>query len=234
MNYKKITVKLKHLQVCPKLSDLRKVNLVFVSRYRQAYRTGAHMPPLKVQRIKNNLYRIVSGNHRYRALVAEFGKDFEIEVLLGEYANERAILEDFVHENANHGNALDGITRRRLTHELLKEDVTAEEIAVLFNIPVQRIERWEGTGIVTVLGPNKQKTDEFVKRGYQPQATPITRAEYKQHLERDRGLSVVQQATQLTRWIYQNAIERSEVNIIALSELHSALGEFFKAQEKTA
>ena len=100
------------LKIDKKLVRLRPTNAVFVSRYRQAYRAGALMPRLIVN--EKNM-TVVSGNHRLTAMQQEYPAEHEIEVELRSFANDRAIIEEFARDNSAHGNALDGISRKRIS-----------------------------------------------------------------------------------------------------------------------
>jgi len=226
------TVKIKDLHIDLKLTNLRHVNPVFVSRYRQAYRNEANMPLIIVQ-IIDDLYRVVSGNHRATALREEYGEDHEVKVEVKEYASEREVLEDFAKQNASHGNPIDDFTKKKLTKALLDEGCTPESIASLFNVSVKRIEML-GDDIIQVTLGNGTIEDRPAKNGFKPEA-PISEKQYDEHSQKDRGLTVVQQAGQLTRWLSQDIIQKTESNIVALKLLKVAIDKFLatkKVKEK--
>jgi hypothetical protein len=225
---KEVLVKKKigDLEIDPKLTELRHINMVFVSTYRQNYRSGAHFPPLVIQKGTN---RVVSGNHRLTAMLMEFDVNHEIDVIEKKYKNEREVLEDFVRENATHGNALDQFSKKKLINALLKESCPVEEISRLFNIPVSRIEKL-GDEVVTVnIGGVSE--DRPAKAGFVP-GRIISVDEYMEHEKRDRGLSIGQQVEQLIRWLNKGLIVKNKQNIKILSSLKEAIDEFLDAAKE--
>jgi hypothetical protein len=224
------TVKIKDLYIDPKLTNLRHVNPVFVSRYRQAYRNEANMPLIIVQ-IIDAMVRVISGNHRATALREEYGEDHEVKVEVKEYASEREVLEDFAKQNATHGNPIDDFTKKKLTKALLDEGCTPENIAVLFNVSVKRIEML-GDDIVQVTLGNGEIEDRPAKKGFEPEA-PISEVQYSEHANKDRGLTVSQQAGQLVRWLQQDLILKSDTNILALKLLKTAIDKYLSDVKKS-
>ena len=67
--------KLDSLQQAQWVLDIRPVDSFVVSRYRQAWRTGAAFPPIIADKATRE---IISGNHRWQSAMDEFGPDFEI------------------------------------------------------------------------------------------------------------------------------------------------------------
>jgi len=228
-------VKTGELRIDPKLVGLRSINMVFVSRYRQAYRNEAPMPLIIVQQGTN---RVVSGNHRLTALRQEYGNDHEIKVIEKHYNTELEFLEDFTQENVTHGNAVDSFTRKKLMVALLEEGATPEKVSSLFNISVQRLTSFvEGMiGVVIKNGKgNKKVVNKPGKHGFKPTHS-ITEAQYSEHARKDRGLNIVQQAVQLIRWMEGDLIDCTENNLGMLKELSLALNKFLnkKVVKKTA
>lgn len=220
-------IKIGKLKIDTELTRLRPINGVFVSRYRQAYRTGANMPLITIEA---KTKKVISGNHRLTALLQEYGKNHEIDVIAKNYSSRREMLVEFVHENTSHGNALDGISRRRLSHALLQEGMTTEEVAQLFNVSVQRVEQWEDFKVI--VQDHGNQTTEFVKAGFKPKSGVISKSEYQTHIKADRGLSVYAQAAQLTRWLDGGHIELSKENVQALNALNLALNRFLTSLKK--
>ena len=228
-------VKTGELRIDPKLVGLRSINMVFVSRYRQAYRNEAPMPLIIVQQGTN---RVVSGNHRLTALRQEYGNDHEIKVIEKHYNTELEFLEDFTQENVTHGNAVDSFTRKKLMVALLEEGATPEKVSSLFNISVQRLTSF-GEGMIGVVIKNGKGNKKVVnkpgKHGFKPTHS-ITEAQYSEHARKDRGLNIVQQAVQLIRWMEGDLIDCTENNLGMLKELSLALNKFLnkKVVKKTA
>jgi len=215
-------IKLADLIMDPLLVKLRPVNLVFVSRYRQAYRSEKDLGDIIINK---KTKEIVSGNHRVTALLQEYDGDKVIEVAAIIFPTRKAVLEKFVQENADHGNPLSGFSRKLIAQELTKEGMTTERIANLFGVSAGRIVDWAGENVI-VLGESKP-----AKRGV-PIGSSMTKKEYSTHVKRDRGISAYSQAEQLTRWINQGLIRLDCTKTInALSELQVALNKFFKKQK---
>ena len=220
-------VKTGELRIDPKLVELRSINMVFVSRYRQAYRSEAPMPLIIVQEGTN---RVVSGNHRLTALRLEYGNKHTIKVVEKHYNTELEILEDFTQENVTHGNAIDSFTRKKLMTALLEEGATPEKVSSLFNISVHRLTSiGDGMIIVEIKNGkgNKKSVSKPAKHGFKPEH-PITEAQYSIHANKDRGLNIVQQAGQLIRWMEGDLIECNANNLGWLEKLSTALSKFLK------
>ena len=210
-------IKLSEIKNDPKLMQLRTVNEVFVSRYRQAYRNGAQLPPPVID--QNNL--LISGYHRIPALIKEFGSDHEIEVIQKQFKNLKAKIEFFTSENTKHGNPLDGISRKRITVALIKAGATQEEISKLFDVSVKRIIQW-GNGSVMVEIGNGNIDSKPAKRGLEP-PEPITKQQYDEHIRIDRGMPIKSQVEQIIRWLENGFVADTEANREILTNLKSAI-----------
>lgn len=218
-------IKMENLVFDEKLLKLRPINSIFVSRYRQAYRSGNDLGKLLVDR---KTKRIISGNHRGTALLEEYGPEHVIDVELGDFTTEQAVLERFVKENIAHGNALTGSSRRAIAQELIKEGATPEHIANLFGVAVKRIDDWAGVTVMVIGGKGGKSESLPAKRGIQP-GTTMNKSEYQTHWKEDRGISVFSQAEQLTRWLENGWIDRNcDRTVVALSDLYNALGTFLE------
>lgn len=212
---KKINVKIKDIRTDHKLITLRPVNIVFVSRYRQAYRSGVDFPLIVVD--NNNL--VVSGNHRYQAMLEEFGQDHEITVYQRTFNTEKDRLEFFASENASHGNPLDGISKKRIAVSMIDAGATQEDVARVFNVPVQKVIKWGDNCAMMVLG-NGKTTPVPLKKG--PDVEPgqeITQKEYAEHVQCDIGKSPFSIACQLSRWLRNGWVKKTDTNIECMREL---------------
>lgn len=212
-------VKLSELVIDSELVKLRPVNTFVVSRYRQAYRSGAAMPPIIVEKGTN---KIVSGNHRYTALVDEYGDDHTIECVVREYKTRRDMLEEFTRENVKHGNPLEGFSQRAISSALLREGMTVEEIAQLFNVSAKRIEDWAGLTVMVIGKKSKKLIAQPMKRGPDIVGETITAEQYDEHVAHDRSISAYAQAKQLTRWLVNGWIQDHK-SIQALIELRDEI-----------
>jgi hypothetical protein len=213
-------IKLSQIKQNPDLMQLRTVNDVFVSRYRQAYRQGANFPPIILDQKKY----LVSGYHRFQAMLREFGEDHETEAEIKKFKTNRDRLEFFTAENAKHGNPLDGISKKRISIALLKAGATQEDVARLFDVSVQRIIQW-GNGSVMVEIGNGRIESKPAKRGLEPPAT-ITETQYQQHIQVDRGLPIKSQITQIIRWLDNGFVADTDTNRELLTSLKKAIEEW--------
>jgi hypothetical protein len=210
-------VKVGDLVIDPELTRMRPVNAVFVSRYRQAYRSGEQLPMPLVEAKTN---RVVSGNHRVTALLEEYGEDHKIKVQSESFATESDVVKAFARENATHGNALSGSSRAALTIKLLQLGTSPEEVANIFGVSVRRVEEWGGH-VVAVVGNGNKTEYRPVKAGVE--ATEMTQDQYAEHWQADRGISVIAQAEQLTRWLNNGWVGDDEETVQALSDLEHAI-----------
>jgi hypothetical protein len=207
-------VRINQLKINPTFVELRPINIFYISQYRQSYRVGANFPPLLVDADTNT---VVSGNHRLTALREEFPADHKIQVKLKKYENDRQRLEDFTRENVAHGNALDGITRKRLSRALLDSGVTLKEVAEIFNRPAKTVAEW-GKQFVKVGGKLQP-----IKKGFHPKGGKLSKSQYKEHAEHDRGVPAIQQCNQLRRWAKGGHIIADEEHREAAIECGEAL-----------
>jgi hypothetical protein len=112
---KKMKVKLSELKIDPKLIFIRKLNDHIVRKYKDNYLEGAVFPLIIVEEGTN---RIVSGMHRYHAMLMAFGENYEIEVIVRSYKTEKEVLIDFAEENLKHGYPIEGYYKKLLVDAL--------------------------------------------------------------------------------------------------------------------
>jgi len=224
--------KISELWIDPKLTTIRHINLPIVSEYRKKYRNGVKFPLLIVQELPDNVNRIVSGNHRLTAMRKEYPDNHLIEVEVREYKNEAEVLRDFAVENASHGMRLDAYTKKKLNNAMSNEGITNEEIAKIFGISVRNVIKL-GEGIVQVELKDGTIEERPAKRGLETEK-PITEEQYKEEDSKSRGFPVVVQAEQLTRWLRNGFVLRTESNMKVLKELKKELDAFLKEKSKAA
>lgn len=228
---KTVKRKVGDLMLNERLIGLRPVNKFFVSRYRQAYRTGANMPPVIVD---EDTGMIVSGNHRHTAMMEEYGPAHKVEVMAKHYDNEKQIIEEFARENVSHGNPLSGHSRDKISHALLDEGATQEEVATLFNVPIKRIEK---AGEHTIIVQGRKRSDQkvsFIKRGPEISSGKMTKKQFEEHEKIDRGFPAFELAAQLVRWLKNDWINRDDRNIVVLSELADEIAKFLAVGKNKA
>ncbi len=223
-------VKIGDLTIDPKLTAIRHVNPVFVSRYRQVYRYTPKVMPLLL--VDANTYRVVSGNHRLTAMTKEFPEDYEIQVYWKRYSSEKEVLEDFARENMNHGNAIDTYTKKKLMLALFNLGATPEEISRIFNMPIKDINKLGEDYIKVDIGGGVIESKP-VKRGFEPPPGKIVpNKEHEEHDKKDRGFPLSVTAGQLNRWLVRDNITINPANIAKLQELKKNIEEFFKRHRK--
>ena len=212
--------KISALIIDERLTELRPINMFFVSRYRQAMRNGANFPPPIVEK---GTGRVVSGKHRVSAYLEEFGADHQIDVVERKFKSESEVLRLFAEENSKHGNPLSGYSMKYITQRLLSLGDTPEEIASALNIPVKKVQDMGGMSVFVIGNGKKEKKP--IKHGLEHKAgSNITEADYTCHQRQDRGVPARNLATQLTRWIENDWIDKDDdATVTALRELHAAL-----------
>lgn len=209
-------IALNKLKQSEQILEIRKVNPVFVSRYRQAMRQGDTFPPLIIT--KDHV--IVSGNHRYEAYCAEYPEDHKIECTIETFDSEAAMIERAVRDNARHGNPLDGISRKRAILKLIELGRKEEEVAKLLGCSVKHITQLAGQYVI-VRGNGKKP----VKRGLEHMSgKTISKKQYDDHNNRDRAMNVSSQCEQLIRWLDNGWVDLDDPeNIEALANLGEAI-----------
>lgn len=223
-------MKISELVFDENLLSLRQINDQVVSRYKQALLTGAEFPPLVIEKGTN---RIASGNHRTNAMIEAFGHNYEAEVIVKKFASEKDFLLEAVRENSSHGNPLSGFERKSLSASLHSHGATNDEMAKAFGVLVHNVECWlGGTVAVVIIGQNKSQVVQVeteqrpVKRCF-PTDREITKPQWEEHNKKDLGLPIGQLASQISRWIKNDYIERNEANLSVLLTLKEALDGFF-------
>jgi ParB-like chromosome segregation protein Spo0J len=206
----------------PSILELRPVNQIFVSRYRQAMRNGDNFPPLIVEKDGS----IIAGNHRFEAYLAEFGENHEVPVVVKSYKDAAERIEDAIRDNARHGCAMDGITRKRAVLALSKLGRSPEAIAQVLGISARRVEEMAGLSVL-VIGGRGKLTAQPIKRGLEHMVGKrVTADQYEAHRTADRGVPTIQAAKQLIRWIENEWIDWSdEATRKTMTDLHAAIGE---------
>jgi len=223
-------VRVGDLKFNERLLTARPVNAVFVSRYRQAYRSGCNLGEIVVNK---KTMEIVSGNHRVTALLQEYGADHEIDVTARVFPDDLSVLKCFAEANAAHGNALSGASRRAVTLMMLEAGATTGEVANLFGVSVHRIEVWGDQTVMVITG--KGKSEPKPSKAGIPLGTTMKKAQYDTHWKADRGIAAYSQAEQLIRWIRNGWIDTECVRTMtSLTELQKELEGFLGKYVKDA
>lgn len=225
----KMQVKIGDLKFNPELIEARPINAFFVSRYRQAYRSGKNMGDIIINK---KTMEIVSGNHRVTALLEEYNEDYEIQVVARNFKTKLDELKCFAEENAAHGNALDGKSRKAVTKLMMDAGATQELVANIFGVSTHRIEKWGEQTVFVIQG--KRQEPRISKAGVTP-GTVMNQEQYKTHWRADRGISVATQAEQLIRWIENGWVKVDDVRSMkALEDLQSVLNAFLGEKRAAA
>lgn len=219
----------KDLIIDPRLKEIRHINQVYVSRYRQNYRNGANFPPLIVD---ENTNIVVSGNHRLTAIIKEYGEDELVTVQLRKFNTEKARLKEFIKQNSTHGMPLDQFTKKKFILAYLEKGGTREEIASILNVPVKKIDDL-GDGVLSVETGNGKTELKPKKRGLEPPVNKkITEEQYRQHDGLDRGIPLKAQINQLLRWLRDDLIILNKKNYEALVELRDKIDNYIQRHGK--
>jgi len=221
-------IEISKLNMRQRFLEIRPVNPVIVSRYRQHYRAGAQMPPLIVESNGDGLYDIISGNHRCSAMKKEYSDDHRTEVIVREYNNERERLEEFTRDNASHGHPLDGITKKRIIGALSREGATPAEIGQLLNMTERQVVKKGDDHVMVFTQDESDAVSMPVKHGFKPESGIVQQDEYETHIKHDRAVPWASQAGQLKRWVDNGYIKKDEHSISILTELRDALNIFLK------
>lgn len=215
-NKNTVTKKIADLAADPEIVELRVVNPTVVSKYRQAMRQGDQFPPILID--QND--RVISGNHRYAAMLEEWGKDAEAVCEQMVFLDEAARIEEAARENAKHGHPLDGFSRRKFALKLVEMGRRAEDVGRLLGVSAKRVEEW-GDMCVVIRG----KGSKPIKHGLEHlSGQTVKKTEYDEHVKHDRGVPALTQARQLTSWLRNGWINISDGNTVsALEELQHEL-----------
>lgn len=215
------------LKFSDKLIALRSIDVHTVSRYRQAMRTGSKFPPMIVNAANNE---VVCGNHRLTAYMEEYGDDYIVDVDARKFKNYVEIIKLFTTDNVKNGRPLDSFTRQKIAIALAEAGEDLEAVAALLNVPVSNLQDWGGRTVV-VIGTDKQRHVEPIKRGLVVPKGTMTEAQYKQHTSTHIGMTVKSLADQLSERIENGWIDvNDEEEIKSLERLMGAL-ESLKARK---
>lgn len=200
--------------------EIRRVNPVFVSRYRQAMRNGDKFPPL----IIDTNGTVISGNHRYESYLAEYGEDKAVDVIVKHFSSEAERIEEAVRDNSRHGNPLDGISRKNAILKLSELGRDAESIGRLLGISVKRVDELAGISVI-IRGTGKCVYHKAVKHGLEHiSGQTVKKADYETHIQRDMGVPAKTAALQLTRWLQNDWVDWTDSKTVdAISALYSEL-----------
>lgn len=217
---KQRTVKMKVGELIPNplILEVRPVNDLVVSQYRQHMRAGCVFPRIVAL---GKTKGIVSGHHRHRAYMLEYGEGHVVDVMLIDLKTDAEALEYAVRENIAHGMPMDGISRKRAIVKLRALGREPEAIANLFGVSVKRVETLASLCVVVRGEPRA------VKRGLEHIAgTKVAEKQYDEHERMDRGVPAWQTANQLVRWIRNGWVNMEDAKTFsAMEQLHAALAE---------
>lgn len=219
-----MTVKVKELEAGKlrqddELLDLRPVDTNAVTDYRDMFRAGLTPEPLIVEA---GTMKVIAGNHRLTAALAECGKDHKLPCIVRKYKDRAALLRDAVRDNLKHGVPLRGWMRQKYVNALLNAGQDEHDIAQLFGASIKRVKEWGGLRVVVT----DTKCPEPVKRNLSHLAgQTVTRDQLVEHQKRDTAMPAATHARQLTRWIRNGWIKDDANTADALAELAQALEE---------
>lgn len=214
------TYKIQELQRDEDLLEMRPINKWFVNRYKQAYQSGADFPPLLIDK---ETKIIISGNHRHEAMRQAFGSEHDVEVIEQTFDSDYERLETFVRENVAHGMPLRGNSKRKLADALIQEGGTPKQVAKVFQVPPEKVQKWQEMYVVEVgTGTTSQET-VHMKHGPEPPTREISAEQWQTHNKQDRGIKATELADQLTRWLDWGWVPHNADYEATLGTLHEAL-----------
>jgi len=197
-------MKVKDMVIADWAIGLRSIDPMVVSRYRHAWRTGAKFPPVIIDKATKE---VISGNHRVSAALQELGEDAEIPFVLQSFKTQADRLKTMAEENSRHGMPMDGFTRRKLACAMVSEGMSTQQVAEVFNVPVNAVENWGGQ-TVFVIG----KGAVPVKHGIDTNLVAKMKvAEYAEHSRKDYGVTAKHMLLQLTRWLVNGWVDRDKL-----------------------
>ena len=223
------SVKLSQLKFDDKLLELRVLNSHVVSQYRQAMREGAQFPKMIVDKRTG---KVVSGNHRLTAYLAEFPSSTIVEVVYRAFKTKADILRCFVEENATHGHPMDTFTKRKLALAMFEEGMSKAEVAKSFGVSEKQVEKY-GNHFVVVPGEKGKLEIKPVKTGLDiVPGSQVSKEQYKEHAKKDLGMSAKSLADQLVRWLRNGWISFEDVRVEeSFDVLYAELGKALKAKK---
>lgn len=240
---KTVKMKLSDILLDDEMIEYRHVDQHTVKRYRSAMHfDGVEDFPLIVLDV--NTKKIVSGNHRYAAMLQEYGEEFKVKVKLNKYENRREQVEHAVTENMKFGKMLDGFEAKRFRKWLYELNSPVERIAQLFDKTEKAIKKEIGMLKVvrvgkqrktkTILeqknGKNIAQRREPVKGSIPKSVEEMTLTQWEEHKEKDIGVLIPPLAKQIIRHIKNDFIDPSFVP--TLEELYDVLGVYLANLEK--
>jgi hypothetical protein len=207
-----VQVKAGTLKTDPEIIEIRPINEAIVSKYRQNMREGHVFPPIKV----TPDWRIVCGNHRWRAIVSEFGDDHLIKVEVVHPRTEADCIELSVHDNIQHGEPLDGISMKRALNKLLRLGRTPEQMAQLFGRSVGKIKQLAGIIVMVTPEGKGAAVPMPVKHGLEHlSGQQVSQKDYAEHIERDLSGTARAHAEQLSRWLENGWVNLDDTKTVA-------------------
>jgi hypothetical protein len=209
------------LQTDPEIIEIRPINAAIVSKYRQNMREGHTFPLIKV----TPDWRIVCGNHRWSAIVAEFGEDHVIKVEVVNPRTEAECIELSVRDNIVHGEPLDGISMKRALSKLLALGRSPEEMARLFGRSVGKIKQLAGITVMVTPKGKGAAVPKPVKHGLEHlSGKQVSEKDYAEHIGRDLSGTARAHAEQLARWLENGWVDLDDrKTVAALLKLKSLL-----------
>jgi len=221
-------IKLKNLKFNEILIHVRPINLFFVSRYRQAYRNGKDLGKIIINAITKE---IVSGNHRVRAMLEEYGPEYVIDVSAKKFKSKADILITFAEENISHGLALSYKSRDSIAKLMLDEGVTPKRTAQIFGVSITKVVEWAGH---TVKIEDHTGYEIKIKKAGIENVTKMTKQQYDEHWKKDIGKKCIDLSEQIIRWLKNGWIDTEDKKLMSSLSLMADLIDDLICNEKTA
>ena len=240
-----VNMKLKDIKLDSELLECRPIDKSTVSRYQSAMRfDGVESFPLMY--IDKKTKKLISGNHRYKAMLNEYGENHSVDVKVRSYKDRREQVEHAVSENMKFGKQLQGFQAARFRKWLYELNTPMSRIAQLFDKSEKVITK-EIAGLKVVYIGTKRKTKtireqtqeakkngtvrrEPVKRSIPDSVESMTETQWEEHKDKDIGVRVPLLADQIIRHLKNDFIDPSFIS--TLQELYLELGDYLSKLEK--
>ena len=215
-------VKIMDIVIDPSL-QIREVSSYTVSDYTEALRAGSVFPPMLIDS-KN---RLVCGFHRFTAYKTVHGPEYEAVCEVSKFTKDADLIMEAAKDNSTHGKPLSTFEKKTVSLRLLKDHkVSAEKVSLILGVTVDRIEEWAGI-TVTVIGPDKEKSEMPLKRGYEHMiGKTVSSLEYKEHKRHDYGVPLRTHVNQIISILKRTDIWVEDDSI--LQDLLEELKKYFK------
>ncbi len=205
--------------------QIRSVNSVTVSEYKEAMRAGREFPPLILQSETN---RLVCGYHRYEAYKGIKEPTDKVPCIYKEFKNDLEVIKLAVYDNSIHGRPLSTWDKKNAFDRMVGLGESKGNIASLLGVTINTIEEWDSLRVL-VRCDNGETKAMPVKRSWRDMVgLTVSEKEYSSHVHGDIGVATERLISQLIRMVNGNKIDQENENLMGrLKELKQVLDKVF-------